>query len=105
MAIPGPDPRLLDDLARVAGGAVNIMSGLQEQIRNDIRTRMEEMAMRMDLVPRDDLDRALGMIEKLRARVDALETQIHKEKAPSKKTTQKKTGKTTASTSRKKKKA
>ena len=110
MAIPGPDPRLLDDLARVAGGAVNIMSGLQEQIRNDVRTRMDEMAMRMDLVPRDDLDRALGMIEKLRARVDALEERLGS--SPVKKTAAKKTAvkkktsvKKTTTTTKKKKKA
>ena len=73
MAIPGPDPKILDDLARVAGGAVNIMSGFQEQIRADMRARMEDMAERLDLVPRSDLDRALGMIAKLEQRVAALE--------------------------------
>lgn len=73
MAIPGPDPKILDDLARVAGGAVNIMSGFQEQIRADMRARMEDMAERLDLVPRSDLDRALGMIAKLKQRVAALE--------------------------------
>jgi BMFP domain-containing protein YqiC len=76
MVFPGPDPKILDDLARVAGGAVNIVSGFQEQLRNDMRARMEEMMERLDLVPRDDLDRALGMIEKLRKDLAALEARI-----------------------------
>ena len=76
MKIPGPDPKMLDDLARVAGGAVNIMSGLQEQIRNDVRARMEEMATRLDLVPRDELDQAKGMIAKLRTQIQALENRV-----------------------------
>lgn len=76
MKIPGPDPKILDDLARVAGGAVNVLSGLQEQIRNDIRDRMEEMATRLDLVPRDELDQAKAMIVKLRTQVQALESRV-----------------------------
>jgi BMFP domain-containing protein YqiC len=73
---PGPDPKLFDDLARMAGGAVNIFSGLQEQIRSDIRTRMDEMAARLDLVPRDELDQAKAMIEKLSKRIQMLEQRL-----------------------------
>ncbi|MGZ9096793.1 MAG: accessory factor UbiK family protein [Micavibrio sp.] len=76
MKIPGPDPKMLDDLARVAGGAVNVLSGLQDQIRNDVRARMEEMATRLDLVPRDELDQAKGMIAKLRTQVQSLENRV-----------------------------
>lgn len=74
----GPDPRILDDIARVAGGAVNIVSGLQQQIRDDLRSRVDDMAARMDLVPREELDRALAMIGALRARVDGLEDRLAK---------------------------
>lgn len=73
-----PDPKLFDDIARVAGGAVNIVSGLQQQIRDDIRVRLDEMAARMDLVPREDLDRALETVAGLRKRVDALEERLSK---------------------------
>lgn len=76
MAFPGPDPKFFDDLARVAGGAVNIVSGMQEQIRNDIRARVEEMATRMDLVARDELDMARALIDKQRQRIDTLESRI-----------------------------
>lgn len=101
MAIPGPDPKILDDLARVAGGAVNIMSGFQEQLRADMRARMEEMAERLDLVPRSDLDRALGMIDKLEQRVAALEGTKAKKPAP-KKPVAKKPTKTIKKTAKKK---
>jgi BMFP domain-containing protein YqiC len=76
MTIPRPDAKMLDDLARVAGGAVNIFSGMQEQIRNDVRARMEEMATKLDLVPRDELDQAKGMIDKLRKDMKNLEDRI-----------------------------
>ena len=77
MKIPRPDPKMLDDLARVAGGAVNVFSGLQEQISSDIRSRVEEMATRLDLVPRDELDQAKGVIEKLRQDLRALEARVN----------------------------
>lgn len=76
MAKPKLDPRLLDDIARVAGGAVNIVSGLQHQLREDMRSRMDDYASRIDLVPREDLERAEGMILKLRERIDALEGRL-----------------------------
>ncbi len=78
MARPKLDPRFLDDIARVAGGAVNIVSGLQQQLREDLRSRMDDMADRADLVPREDLERAEAMIAKLRSRVDDLEARIEK---------------------------
>lgn len=76
MTIPRPDAKMLDDLARVAGGAVNIFSGFQEQIKNDVRARVDDMAARLDLVPRDELDQARAMIEKLRRDMKALEARI-----------------------------
>jgi len=66
-----PDPRIFDDIARVAGGAVSVLSGLREQIRSEIKTRVEELATRLDLVPRDDLDA-------LQSRIDALQADQRK---------------------------
>lgn len=75
------DARILDDMARVAGGAVNILSGLREQINDDIRERVEMMASRLDLVPREDFEDALAQISALQKRVEALEKNV---KRPSK---------------------
>ena len=83
-----PDPRIIDDLARVAGGAVNILSGLQQQIRDDAKARIEDMATRLDLVPREDHDAALAQIDQLRSQVrtlDARLSQLEGKKSPSKK--------------------
>jgi BMFP domain-containing protein YqiC len=93
----GSDKKVLDDIARVAGGAVNIISGLQQQVRDDMRARVEEMAARLDLVPRDDFDQARAMIAKLSKQVDALESRLDaiegkKKKSPAPES-KKKTGK------------
>lgn len=85
MTRPKLDPRFLDDIARVAGGAVNIVSGLQQQLREDLKSRVDDMANRADLVPREDMERAEAMIQKLRSRVDELEARLDKiegKKAP-----------------------
>ena len=91
----GSDKKVLDDIARVAGGAVNIISGLQQQVRDDMRARVEDMAARLDLVPRDDFDAARAMIAKLSKQVDALESRLDglegkKKKSPAKKIGKKK---------------
>ena len=71
-----PDPRIFDDLARMAGGAVNVFSGLQQQIREDIRSRVDEMLTRMDVIPREDFERLEAMVAKLRLRQEELEKQL-----------------------------
>lgn len=83
----GPDPKIFDDIARVAGGAVNIVSGLQQQIREDVKARIDEMASRMDLVPREDLDQALEQIKVLLSRVDMLEKRVDALEQPDSKKT------------------
>ncbi len=72
--------QLMDDIAQLAGGAAGLLSGVQQQIRDDIKARVEEMATRLDLVPREDFERVEGLLEKalaeqkeLKARLDALE--------------------------------
>lgn len=92
-----PDSRFFDDVARVAGGAVNIVSGMQQQIRDEIRIRVEEMAAKMDLVPREDFEHVESMVQKLRTeqealikRIEALESGKKPAKTATKKTTDKK---------------
>lgn len=80
-----PDPSIFDDLARMAGGAVNIVSGLQQQVREEIRSRVDEMLTRMDLVPREDFERLEAMVAQLRLRQEELEQQLGGKKQPAKK--------------------
>ena len=95
-----PDPRIFDDLSRVAGGALNVFSGLREQLLNDIKARFEEMATRMDLVPREDFDRLEAQVKELQKQVSALSGQkpaaapkTAPKKAPVKTAAKKKSGK------------
>jgi BMFP domain-containing protein YqiC len=70
-----PDPRIFDDLSRLAGGAMNVFSGIREQILNDVKARFDEMASRMDLVPREDFDRLEAQVKKLREEVAILKSE------------------------------
>lgn len=69
----GSDPKIFDDLVRVAGGAVHVLGGLQQQIREEVKSRVENMADKMDLVPREDMNRAETRINALEERIKALE--------------------------------
>jgi len=72
----GPDNPILDDIARVAGGALNIVSAMQGQIREEIKSRVDEFAAKMDLVPREELDEAKTVIAALRKRLETVEKRL-----------------------------
>ncbi len=74
--------KVLDDIARVAGGTVSVFSGIGQNIRDDIRAYIDDMADRLDLVPREDFER-------LEAQVAALQEKIEKLEKPAKKSTAK----------------
>ncbi len=67
-----PDPKIFDDLTRMAGGAMNLFSGIREQILGDVKTRFDELAARMDLVPREDFDRLELQVRDLQKKMDAM---------------------------------
>lgn len=79
--------KALDDIARLAGGAISALSGLSAQVKDEIRARLDEYAARMDLVPREDFQRLEAMLAKAReeqetlnARVEKLEAALNKDK-------------------------
>ncbi len=91
--------KILDDVARVAGGAVGALGGLRRQIKDEVRARIDDLAQRLNLVPREDFERVELMIFKAREeqarlneRLIALEKQLDKKKS-GKKSDKKKTGK------------
>ncbi len=71
------DKKILDDLARVAGGAVNILSGLQQQVREEMRSRVDDIAARVDLVPRADFEQARDTIKALTRQVEIMEKRLN----------------------------
>ena len=75
--------RILDDLARVANGAVSTLAGVKGEIDTLIRQKIEQFIIDADLVPRDDFDAVKIMAaearleqERLAKRVTALEKQL-----------------------------
>lgn len=70
--------KVLDDIARVAGGTVSVLSGVSRQVREEIKVRIEDMAAEMDLVPREDLERLEALVEQQEKRIAALEKKLNK---------------------------
>ncbi len=68
------DSKIRDDITNIATGALDILGGLSRTIREDLKVRVDDWATRMDLVPREDFDRAMAMINALQQRVANLES-------------------------------
>jgi BMFP domain-containing protein YqiC len=68
--------KVLDDLARLAGGGASIVSGLARNIREDIQSRANDFASNLDLVPREDFERLEAVLLETRRRVDEQEARI-----------------------------
>ncbi len=68
--------RLFDDLARVAGGAVSLISTVHKQIKSDVSAHLGDMAGKMDLADREELDRLMTMVSKLRIEQEQLKKRI-----------------------------
>jgi len=90
--------RILDDMAKVASGAVSAVTGLKGDGENFIRRHLEKLLGDMDLVTREEFDAVKAMAakarseqEKLLARVAELEAQLQapKKAAPKSKPTAK----------------
>lgn len=72
--------RIFDDLAKVAGGALNALGGLKQEIEALVRDRFERFMAEGNFVRREEFDAVAAMAaaarteqEKLAARVAALE--------------------------------
>ena len=68
--------RLFDDLAKVASGAFNTLSGLREEVETRVRERMERVAADLDLVTREEFDAVRAMAAKARAGQEELEAKV-----------------------------
>lgn len=68
--------RLLDDLARVAGGAFGTLAGLRNEIEDLARQRLERLLSDMDLVPREEFDAVKAVAEKARLEQERLEKRV-----------------------------
>lgn len=69
-------PRILDDMAKFAGGTMSFMSSIRQQIRQEIRSKIDELADRMDLVPREEFERLELILQESRRQQADLEKRL-----------------------------
>ncbi len=68
--------RLLDDLARVAGGAAGVVAGVKDEIEARVRHHLERVLDGMELVSRDEFEAARAMAAEARAENERLEKRL-----------------------------
>lgn len=69
--------RLLDDLARVANGAVGVATGMREEIEALVQQRVERVLGRLNLVTREEFEAVKAMAARARSEQEAQEKRIH----------------------------
>lgn len=70
------DKNLLDDIAKVAGGAVSLISTVRRQVKSDVRGRMDSYANRLDLAPREEVERLQAQVAMFRSEQDTMKKRI-----------------------------
>lgn len=68
--------RILDDLARLASGAVSVAAGVREEAEVRLREQFERILARMDLVTREEFDAVRAMASKAREEQEALQARV-----------------------------
>ena len=58
--------KLFEDMTKLASSGASVLVGMRKQIKDEIRSHMDDMAMRMDLVPREDFERLEDMLKEAR---------------------------------------
>jgi len=69
-------PKLFDDLAGMAGGAISALSGLRNEAEAQIRAGIDEAIRRLDLVRREELDAIQALAANARAGQEAAEEKL-----------------------------
>ena len=97
--------RFLDDLARVASGAMGSLAGVRTEVEARLKQQFRRILEEMDLVPRDEFDAVKAMAAKARKeqlalskRLAALEAAAGAKEKP---TRSRSTGRSTGSTKKK----
>lgn len=68
--------KLLDDLARVASGALGVAAGMREEVEARLRDQFERVFGRMELVTREEFDAVKTMAVKAREEQEALSERL-----------------------------
>lgn len=80
--------KFLDDMARMATGALGSFSEVRHQIKGMVKQRVDQILAETDLVTRAEFDRVEALATRARARVEELEKRLDaldgKKKQPAK---------------------
>jgi len=68
--------KLLDDLARVASGAIGVAAGMREEVEARLRDQFERVLGRMDLVSREEFEAVRAMAIKAREEQEILSERV-----------------------------
>ena len=68
--------KLLDDLARVASGAIGVAAGMREEVEARLRDQFERVLARMDLVSREEFEAVRAMAVKAREEQEVLSDRL-----------------------------
>lgn len=68
--------KLLDDLARVASGALGVAAGMRDEVESAMRQRFARVLGDMDLISRDEFEAVKAMAAKARSEEDALKIRV-----------------------------
>jgi BMFP domain-containing protein YqiC len=68
--------RLFDDFARMAGGALNMLTGFKTEVEQMVRQQMEGWLSTLNLVTREEFEAVRDMAAKARDEQEALLTRI-----------------------------
>ena len=68
--------KLLDDLARVASGAIGVAAGMREEVEARLRDQFERVLGRMDLVTREEFEAVRAMAVKAREEQEVLSERV-----------------------------
>lgn len=77
------DNKILDDMAKVASGALGSFTGLKQEIEGKVQQHLERLLSRMNLVSRDEFEAMKAVAQEARAeqiklarRLQALEEKL-----------------------------
>ena len=92
--------RILDDLARVANGAVSTLAGIKGEIDALVRQRLERLLADAELVTRDEFEAVKQMAANARAEQERLAKRVAQLEAKLAKAPTKSAGKAEAATAK-----
>jgi len=70
------DPRLFEDLSRIAGGALGALSGVRQEVEALVRQALDRLIAELDLVRREEFDAALELAQRARTETEELAARL-----------------------------